>query len=61
MAIYDSFRRCEFEEEIYHTYVDFERIRQRMEEITLVDGQAPENVFEATGVYSKSMEKLLRD
>lgn len=61
MAIYDSYRRCEFEGEIYHTRVDFERIHQLIEEITLVDGQAPEIVFEATGAYSKSMEKFLRD
>lgn len=61
IAIYDGYKQCEFEGELYHTHVDFERLHQRIEEITILDGQAPEIVFEATGVYSKSLEAFFKD
>jgi transposase len=61
IAIYDGYRQCEFEGELYHTLIDFEQLHLRIKEITTLDGQAPEIVFEATGVYSKSIEKFLRD
>lgn len=61
IAIYDDCHRCEFEGELYHTRVDFERLHERMEEITKLDGQVPDIVFEATGVYSKPIEAFLKD
>ncbi|MER2260131.1 MAG: IS110 family transposase, partial [Priestia megaterium] len=61
IAIYDRYRQCEFEGELNHTRVDFERLHKRMEEMTKLDGQAPDIVFEATGVYSKSVEAFLKD
>jgi len=61
MAIYDGYRQCEFEGELHHTRIDFERLHQRIEAITLSDGQAPEIVFEATGVYSKPVEAFFKD
>jgi transposase len=61
IAIYDGYQQCEFEGELEHTRVDFEQLHQRIEEIAVLDGQAPEIVFEATGVYSKPVEKFLRD
>lgn len=61
IAIYNMYKRCEFEGELYHTRTDFEELHQRIEEMTLLDGQVPEIVFEATGVYSKPIEKFLRD
>ncbi|MGL4819919.1 MAG: IS110 family transposase [Bacilli bacterium] len=61
ITIYNRYKQCEFEGELYHTRGDFEELHQRIEEMTLLDGQAPEIVFEATGVYSKSIEKFLRD
>lgn len=61
IAIYDGYKHCEFEGELYHTLVDFEKLHKRIEEITILDGQTPEIVFEATGVYSKCVEKFLRD
>lgn len=61
MAIYDGYRQCEFEGELHHTRVDFERLHERIKEITKLDGQAPDIVFEATGVYSKPVEAFLKD
>ncbi|WP_303985334.1 IS110 family transposase [Niallia circulans] len=61
IAIYDRYKQCEFEGELEHTRIDFEQLHQRIEKITALDGQAPEIIFEATGVYSKSVEKFLRD
>ncbi|WP_230499188.1 IS110 family transposase, partial [Pseudoneobacillus rhizosphaerae] len=46
---------------MYHTRNDFEQLHLRIKGITALDGQAPEIVFEATGVYSRSVEKFLRD
>ncbi|HWK22932.1 IS110 family transposase [Ureibacillus composti] len=61
MVIYDRYCRCEFEGELHHTRVDFDRLHERIEEIIKLDGQAPEIVFEATGVYSKPVEAFFKD
>lgn len=61
IVIYDQYRQCEFEGELNHTRIDFERLHHRMEEITKLDGQAPHIVFEATGVYSKSVEAFFKN
>ena len=61
IAIYDGYRQCEFEGEIAHTRTDFEELHKRMKEIEQLDGQAPEIVFEATGVYSKPVETFFID
>ncbi|WP_342473200.1 IS110 family transposase [Metasolibacillus sp. FSL H7-0170] len=61
IAIYNPYRQCEFEGELNHTRMDFEQLHKRMKEIAERDGQAPEIVFEATGVYSKPLETFLID
>lgn len=61
VAIYDGHRQCEFEGMLHHTRCDFERLHERMEEITKQDGQAPAIVFEATGIYSKPVEAFFKD
>lgn len=61
MTIYDRYKRCEFEGELEHTRTSFLTLHERLMELTRLDGQAPEIVFEATGVYSKGLEKFLRD
>ena len=61
VAIYDQYRQCEFEGELNHSRIDFEKLHEQMKEIKVRDGQAPEMVFEATGVYSKPVETFLID
>lgn len=61
MTVYDRYKNCEFEGELEHTRTSFLTLQERLTELTRLDGQAPEIVFEATGVYSKSLEKFLRD
>lgn len=61
MTIYDRYKQCEFEGEIEHTRSCFQTLHERLHQLTVLDDQAPEIVFEATGVYSKGLEKFLRD
>ena len=60
MVIYDHYQQCEFEGEIEHTRSSFEKLHETIEAFKIQDGQAPEIVFEATGVYSKGLESFLR-
>lgn len=61
MVIYDTYQRCVYEGELEHTVAGFESLKERMEAIREKEGQAPEIVFEATGVYSKGLERFLQD
>lgn len=61
LTIYDRYKRCEYEGEIKHLRSSFEELQVRLHQLTVLDGQAPEIVFEATGVYSKGLEKFLCD
>ncbi|AJS59365.1 IS110 family transposase [Paenibacillus sp. IHBB 10380] len=60
MVIYNRYRQCEFEGELEHTYSAFKALNERLQSLTVQDGQAPEIVFEATGVYSKALERFFR-
>lgn len=57
LVIYDRNRQGE----LHHTRVDFERLHKRIEGITMLDGQAPAIVFEATGVYSNPVEAFFNN
>lgn len=61
MVIYNRHRQCEFEREILHNRPSFERLHHTLQELKAQDGQAPEIVFEATGVYSKGLERFFQD
>ena len=61
MVIYNQQRKCILEKEIKHSRSSFEHLHQLLQELLQEDGQAPEIVFEATGVYSKPLEKFFRD
>ena len=48
IVIYDRYRQCEYEGELNHTRIDFERLHERIEEVTKLDGQAPQHVYLST-------------
>ena len=48
-------------EKFYIIVHHFEQLHKTLEQLTKQDGQTPEIVFEATGVYSKGLEKFLQD
>ncbi|OXS79942.1 IS110 family transposase [Domibacillus enclensis] len=61
MVIYDPYRQCDFEGQLNHTRAEFDQLHTRIEEMTRLNGQAPDIVFEATGVYSRPVEAFLKD
>lgn len=61
MVIYNQYRQCEVEKEIDHNRPSFEQLHETLRTLTHQDGQAPEIVFEATGVYSKPLERFFQD
>lgn len=61
MVIYDRQKHCIFEEDIKHSLSAFEEIRIRIESQMAQDGVMPYIVFEATGVYSKALERFMRE
>ena len=61
MVIYNQYKQCEFEGEILHNRSSFEDLDITLRDLTSKDAQAPEIIFEATGSYSKGLEKFLQD
>lgn len=61
MVIYDRYRQCEYEGEISHTRSSFEELNKKLQLLIQQDDQTPEIVFEATGVYTKALEKFFQD
>lgn len=61
MVIYNQYRQCEVEKEIEHNRPSFEQLHKTLQTLTYQDGQPPEIVFEATGVYSKALERFFQD
>ncbi|WP_374721049.1 IS110 family transposase [Peribacillus tepidiphilus] len=60
IVIYNGYRQCEFEGEITHTKSSFKALKEKISKITKQDGQAPEIVFEASGVYSTPLEHFFQ-
>lgn len=61
MVIYDTYQRCVYEGTLEHTVPGFISLKNRIEAIKEQEGQAPEIVFESTGVYSQGLERFLQD
>jgi transposase len=61
MVIYNQYRQCEVEREFKHNRPSFEQLQETLQALIHQDGQAPEIVFEATGVYSKPLERFFQD
>lgn len=61
MVIYNAARSCIFEGEILHNHPHFEQLYKQIMDIVQKDGQIPAIVFEATGVYSRPLERFMND
>lgn len=60
MVVYDAWQHCIFEGDITHARSAFEDVRIRIEAQRKQDGVLPAIVFEATGVYSKALERFMQ-
>ncbi|PEE35877.1 IS110 family transposase [Bacillus pseudomycoides] len=61
MVIYNVQKQCIFESEINHSKPDFEELRKRIDQLTNENRKSPHIVFEATGVYSRQLERFMQD
>ncbi|WNS78608.1 IS110 family transposase [Domibacillus sp. DTU_2020_1001157_1_SI_ALB_TIR_016] len=61
MVIYNELKHCMFEGEINHFRTEFEELKKKIDELTEGYGEQPEIVFEATGVYSRPLERFMNE
>ncbi|MEY8188266.1 IS110 family transposase [Peribacillus simplex] len=61
MVIYYGLKKYIYEAEIKHTKPEFEKLRARIDELIEGYGDQPYIVFESTGVYSRQLERFMRD
>lgn len=61
VVLYDPFGNLVFEDRIHHSQSGFRVLKERLESLLDESGQEPEIVFEATGVYSKALERFLQE
>jgi len=61
MVIYNAEKQCIFEKEIKHSKLEFEKLQNKIQELTNQTGKLPEIVFEATGIYSRQLERFMQD
>src|SRR5699024_3464908 len=61
MVVYDNQKHCIFEKDIKHCLSSFEEVRHQIEAQMAHDGMMPYIVLEATGVYSKALERFMQE
>ncbi|PFE15275.1 IS110 family transposase [Bacillus cereus] len=61
MVIYNVQKQCVFESEIKHTKPDFKKLQEKIHKLTDETGESPEIVFEATGIYSRQLERFMQN
>jgi transposase len=61
MVVYNALRKCELENDIAHTRPAFVELRAIIEDLKDGYGEQPHIVFEATGVYSRPLERFMRE
>ncbi|HEK9104137.1 TPA: transposase, partial [Bacillus pseudomycoides] len=61
MVIYNAQKQCIFEKEIKHSKPEFKELQKKIHELTNETGKLPEIVFEATGIYSRQLERFMQD
>ncbi|SIS64544.1 Transposase [Salimicrobium flavidum] len=60
-VLYNPLKKCEQEGEVMHSKSDFQVLQALIDDITDGYGVQPRIVFEATGAYSKPLERFMRD
>ncbi|MEI4605928.1 IS110 family transposase [Bacillus cereus] len=61
MVIYNAQKQCILEIEIKHSKPEFEKLQNKINELTNEAGELPAIVFEATGVYSRQLERFMQN
>ncbi|MFE6707655.1 IS110 family transposase [Bacillus thuringiensis] len=61
MVIYNAQKRCVFESEIKHSKPDFKKLQEKIHKLTDETGESPKIVFEATGIYSRQLERFMQN
>lgn len=61
MVIYNTQKQCIFESEINHSKPNFEELRKRIDQLMNENKKSPHIVYEATGVYSRQIERFMQD
>lgn len=61
MVVYNALKKCELEKEFEHTRPEFTELKLLIDDIIEGYGEQPHIVFEATGVYSRVLERFMRD
>ena len=61
VVLYDAVGNLLFEDKLTHSQSGFKALNEQIEAVIEEYGQAPEMVFEATGVYSSALEKFLQE
>ncbi len=61
MVVYNPLKTCELEKEIKHTRLEFLKLKSIIDDITNGYEEEPHIVFEATGVYSRQLERFMQE
>ncbi|HFJ9287494.1 TPA: IS110 family transposase [Bacillus toyonensis] len=61
MVIYNAQKQCIFEQELKHSKPAFEELQKKILKLTNETGEPPEIVFEATGIYSRQLERFMQN
>lgn len=61
LVVYNALKKCEMEKEIKHTRPEFAALKVLIDNLIDGYGEQPHIVFEATGVYSKPLERFVRE
>ncbi|NDI33611.1 IS110 family transposase [Chengkuizengella sediminis] len=61
MVIYSPFKECVIEKEIKHNRPEFLKLKKTIEDLIDAYMEQPHIVFEATGVYSRQLERFMQE
>lgn len=61
VVVYNALKTCIAEKEIQHTRADFAALKLLIDDLTAGYDEVPHLVFEATGVYSRQLERFMQE